>query len=49
MASWAEGPPRDRWCLDLEELDEFELALPLKSCEILLIFSSFVCVNCADR
>lgn len=40
MASWAVGPPRERWCLDFEELDEeLELELPLKSFEILLIFN----------
>lgn len=38
MASWGEGPPRDRWCLDFEELDELELELPLNNFDILLIF-----------
>lgn len=57
MASWAVGPPRERWCLDFEELDEeLELELPLKNFEILLIFSRFsvfptrarALSNCAD-
>lgn len=39
------GAPRDRWCLDLEELDE-ELEeeleeLPLKNFDILLMLSLF--------
>lgn len=42
MASCGVGPPRDRWCLDFDELDELELELelelPLNSFEILLIF-----------
>lgn len=41
MASCGEGPPRDRWCLDLDELDELELELPLNNFDILLIFSQF--------
>lgn len=48
MASCGLGPPFDRWCLDLEELDDEPelLELPLKSFDILLIFGLFSpCVN----
>lgn len=42
MASWGEGPPLDRWCLDFEELDEEpEPELPLNNLEILLISAAF--------
>lgn len=45
MASWAEGPPRDRWCLD--ELDEPEL--PLNNFAILLIFLFFSAAFAVNR
>lgn len=38
-ASCVVGAPRDRWCLDFEELDEEpELELPLNNFDILLMF-----------
>lgn len=45
-ASWVVGAPRDRWCLDLEELDEeLELELPLNSFAILLMFRRSIYVS----
>lgn len=43
-ASWVVGAPRDRWCLDLEELDE-ELELPLNSFDILLMVRRVIYVS----